>query len=719
MSGDWIFSLLAAGMSVALGGAVLWRDRRSFDHRVFAAGLAALAAAEVVAALAARTVLAHEILTWHQIRSGLAAAGSGFLLLFSLSFARANYREFLRKWRLAVAAVFVIPLLLVTLGRDALYTLARPATSSSWILPLGWAGYGLTLAFLVSAVLILVNVESTLRASTGSIRWQIKFTLLGLAAIFAVQIYTASHALLYTSLDTRLLPVHTAVLIVADLLILVSFLRRGLLRVDLYPSQSFLYNSLTLLIVGIYLFLVGGLAKAVSVVGGSQSLPLATFVVFVALVALAVVLLSDELRHNVKQAVDRHLRRPKHDYRQVWSTFTQRTGSRVEIRALCAAITKAVSETFGVPSVTLWQLSETRDRLVLGGSTALSEEGAEALLAEQEGGRALIEAMGGEENVRDLGLPAGEVPQPDPPGFIRRSNCRYAVSLSAGRESLGFLSLSPRVTQEPFTTEDFALLKTIADQAAAYLLNLKLSEELLRAREMETFQALSAFFIHDLKNLASRLSLAMQNLPVHFDNPAFRQDLLRGISQSVSEMNSLVSQLSPLSSGLELRRTETNLNALISSTLGSLDGSLKSNLVQGLQPVPPLRIDVEQIQKVLVNLVLNAAEASPDRGEIRVSTAERGGWVVLTVSDAGRGMSKQFIARSLFKPFQTTKPKGLGIGLFHSKKIVEAHRGRIEVESEEGKGSTFRVLLPLEEPPAAALPPAAPAETTSNPRGQP
>jgi len=82
-------------------------------------------------------------------------------------------------------------------------------------------------------------------------------------------------------------------------------------------------------------------------------------------------------------------------------------------------------------------------------------------------------------------------------------------------------------------------------------------------------------------------------------------------------------------------------------------------------------------------------------GEIQVSTEQIEGWIVLSVSDNGCGMSKEFIEKSLFHPFKTTKKQGMGIGLFHSKMIVESHKGRIEVESEAGKGSTFRVFLPL------------------------
>jgi signal transduction histidine kinase len=105
-------------------------------------------------------------------------------------------------------------------------------------------------------------------------------------------------------------------------------------------------------------------------------------------------------------------------------------------------------------------------------------------------------------------------------------------------------------------------------------------------------------------------------------------------------------------------------------------------------------MDPEQMQKVVLNLVLNANDAVAEGGRIRVATGRADRWVYLSVTDDGCGMSPEFMARSLFKPFRTTKGRGLGIGLFHSKTIVEAHHGRIEVESQEGKGTTFRVLLP-------------------------
>jgi signal transduction histidine kinase len=118
-----------------------------------------------------------------------------------------------------------------------------------------------------------------------------------------------------------------------------------------------------------------------------------------------------------------------------------------------------------------------------------------------------------------------------------------------------------------------------------------------------------------------------------------------------------------------------------------------------LQPLPRLSLDPEQVQKVVMNLLLNAVEAVGKEGEIQVETGQRNTWAFLAIRDNGPGMSPEFLANSLFRPFQTTKKKGLGIGMFHSKMIVDAHQGKIEVESLAGKGATFRVLLPLSSEP--------------------
>jgi putative PEP-CTERM system histidine kinase len=231
---------------------------------------------------------------------------------------------------------------------------------------------------------------------------------------------------------------------------------------------------------------------------------------------------------------------------------------------------------------------------------------------------------------------------------------------------------------------------------AAGLLNAQLSQKLLQAKELEAFQTMSAFFVHDLKNTASTLNLMLQNLPVHFDNPDFREDALRGMAKTCEHINHLISRLSLLRHDLQIKPMASDLSQVVSEVLANWDGIAGVALVKNLRPCPATLLDHEQIAKVVTNLVINASEAVSQSGEIRIETSQSHGWSVLLVADNGCGMTPEFLSRALFRPFQTTKKKGLGIGMFQSKMIVEAHGGRIEVESEVRKGTTFRVLLPLE-----------------------
>jgi Osmosensitive K+ channel histidine kinase len=131
--------------------------------------------------------------------------------------------------------------------------------------------------------------------------------------------------------------------------------------------------------------------------------------------------------------------------------------------------------------------------------------------------------------------------------------------------------LADRVGGVPYTVEELDLLKCMGDQVAVSVLNLRLTEEIMRGKELEAFQAMSAFFVHDLKNAASTLSLTLQNLPVHFDDPAFRQDALRGISETANRINQLVSRVGALRR-LEPKLTEVDLNLLVADALEVFKG---------------------------------------------------------------------------------------------------------------------------------------------------
>jgi signal transduction histidine kinase len=182
---------------------------------------------------------------------------------------------------------------------------------------------------------------------------------------------------------------------------------------------------------------------------------------------------------------------------------------------------------------------------------------------------------------------------------------------------------------------------------------------------------------------------------VHFDDPDFRQDTLRSIGATTNRINQIIERLGTLGGKLELRPSAVDLKLLVEQAIENVNGMPGIEFAKEFESLPKFMADGEQLRSVVTNLLLNAREAIGERGRIEVKIGSQGGWAALSVSDDGCGMTPSFLRDSLFRPFKTTKKKGLGIGMFQSKMIIEAHHGSIRVKSDVGKGTTFQVLLPL------------------------
>jgi putative PEP-CTERM system histidine kinase len=694
-----VLSYTAAYFSLIVAIGVFLRDRQALVHRVFALGMLFFAVEEGLRGVSYGAVSPEDGIYWTKRIFAVSAVMPAIWLIFSLAYARADASKFLLKWKPAFVVVTAVPLLLIGFFRGSLVAGSYLPNAVPWIFPLTAAGRVLSLFVLGTSILILFNLERTIRSSTGRMRWQIKFMVLGVGGLFALRVYLASQDLLFSRLNTGLGSVSSVALLAANVLFTLSLLRGSSLNVDVYLSTAAIRNSLTIILAGVYLLAVGLLANLVRHFSPSGSLPLDAFLVFLSLTALGILLLSNRLRRRLRMFVSAHFRRPVYDYRTVWMESTQRTTSVLDERQLSAAVSKLVSESLEILSVSVWLTDESQRRLVLAGSTALYGERARDMEKAGRSAPEMIRFLREHPGCVDLADHEFEWPQEIMKcgeGFFRHHRLRYAVGLQAGGEFVGVMTLNDdRVGEEgTLSSEDIVLLETLAAQLASSLLNLRLSAHLRHAKEVETFQTVSTFFVHDLKNLASRLSLTMQNLPENFDSPEFRADALRVISRSVKEIDEMCTRLSMLRGKIELKLDPCDLTRLVAETLDGFKANLKAELQQNLQPLPRVRLDAGQIHKVLTNLVLNANEAVNGNGVIQVTTVHEGNIVGFSVRDNGCGMSEEFIEKSLFKPFQTTKKKGLGIGLFHSRLIVEAHRGVLEVNSSIGAGTEFRVLLP-------------------------
>ena len=684
---------------VVISGVVLWRGRGHWLRWSLILSLLIPASNDLLDALIRGERITESLPFWQSFRCVLIAMMPAPWLILSLCYARGNVREELSRWRYFLIITASLPLIPLALF-DGLF-LERswePAVIKQGILLLNWPAKVINLSLVAASVLALTNLERTFRASAGTLRWRIKYAVIGLGGLFAVHLYTGSQAVLYSAIHPWFDSLESMALFVACLCLTVTLIRSESLAADLYPSREAIYGSIVVATTGVYLLIVGVLGKMATVLGGDGNLPLKSFLILIGLLVATSLTLSDRSRLLAKQFISRHFQRPVYDYRKIWRQFSESIAICREPTELCRATIRIVSTSVEALSVSFWIVDVREQQFQIGASTVLNSDDTptqgplrldlrpltQHFLSTQ---RAPIDLDQSKEpwakTLRELN-----------PRQFQTGTGRICIPLISKDELMGLLIVADRVGGVGFTVEDLDLLRCLADQAAGSLMNLRLSAEVIRSKEMEAFQMMAAFFVHDLKNTASSLSLMLQNLPAQFDNPAFREDALKVVAKAVGRIRDLIARLTSLREKATLSLREADLNPVLDAAIAGIGPLPGFELRKHYSPTARCPFDSEQVTKVAVNLLINARESSSSGGVIEITTKQEPGWTVFSVMDTGCGMSEEFLRFSLFRPFKTTKRNGMGIGMFHCKTIVEAHRGRIEVSSEVGKGTIFSVWLP-------------------------
>jgi signal transduction histidine kinase len=217
-------------------------------------------------------------------------------------------------------------------------------------------------------------------------------------------------------------------------------------------------------------------------------------------------------------------------------------------------------------------------------------------------------------------------------------------------------------------------------------------------KQFESFARLSAVLTHDLKNQILSLSLLVSNMERKFDREGFREDALRTLSDSVNNLQNLVSKLSDPRTPTKRIRERSNLTQLVERVLQrtAAQASSRFQISTQLQPDLLAMVDGKAIERVIENLVINAIEAMPEGGSLMIASRRDQDQAIISVADTGKGMTEEFMRERLFHPFATTKKKGIGLGLYSCRDIIEQHGGRIDVASQVGLGTEFSIILPLQ-----------------------
>lgn len=578
-------------------------------------------------------------------------------------------------WLLQALALALLVLPFTSLELPAVLSDGRVPTMSIWM---------------VSAVAGLLLIEQLFRNANQAERWSMKYLLLGLGTVFVLDFLMYAEAILFRGLDSELWWARGLINAAVSPWLAIAIARNESWNLQLHVSRRVVFHSVTLTGAGLYLLAMAAVGYYIKYLGGTWGGVLQMAFIAIALGFLLSLILSGRFRALLRVQLSKHFFSYHYDYREEWLNFTRSLsslGANVPeglIRTMAsltgsqAGVLWGRSDEHGLLRLAEWQMPPGRP-----GEDNLGQ--LPAWLSRTGWVIDLREWRSQPELYGDLDLP---------PWLREESNIWLIIPLLSGEGLTGVLMLGRSDLKPELNWEDRDLLKTAGRQAASYLAQHLANEALVQARQFDAFNRLSAYLVHDLKNILAQQSLLVSNARKHRQNPAFVDDMIETVENSVARMRRLMEQLRA-----GIRTGEPRL--LDFSSL--LEGVIRER--SAYRPVPELDMvtgaglvlaDEERLKTVFNHIIQNAQEATDAQGRVTVNLRASSGQLITEICDTGHGMTGEFIRDRLFQPFESTKGlTGMGIGVFESREYIRQIGGDIQVASQPGVGTRFTISLPL------------------------
>ena len=564
--------------------------------------------------------------------------------------------------------------------------------SAGFGLEFGDVGNNIRLAsFLAGAIFGLVLVEQLYRGTPGELRWGIKPLCLGLGATSIFDLYFFADGLLFGRVDVDLWSVRGVASALSLPLIALSAGRIPSWTLRIGVSRVMVFHSTALALSGLYLIVIAAVGYYVRYVGGDWGRALQLVLLFGGVLSLGVLLFSGAQRARLRVFLNKHLFPYRYDYRLEWLRFTQALSDAGGALDLGQSVIKALSDLVESSGGSLWLRDQSgrfapHGRLNQSAIDAMEEDGTPfcRFLDERDWVINLEEFRARSGHYNGLVLP---------PWLPQIPDAWLILPLKSGGMLVGFMVLNTPRTPFEIDWEVLDLLKTAQRQAASYLARMQATEALLEARKFDSFNRMTAFVVHDLKNLVAQLSLVLRNAERHKDNPEFQADMLETVAHVEGRMRTLMTQLQEKRSIDPPRRVDVvHLLATICVANRHRRPSVE---LDGQPGEAEVMAHPERLERVMGHLVQNALDATPETGRVAVEVdPPRDGVVRIVVEDNGIGMTKDFMRERLFRPFHTSKSGGMGIGVFEAQQYINELGGAIVYESEPGRGTRVTVTLP-------------------------
>lgn len=606
-------------------------------------------------------------------------------------------------WLLALAAIAegMAPRKLILLAKIACVALLAAPFALSHLAQLGWTldhpSLLLSRAGLAASLLGLVLLEQVYRNSPSVSRPGLKFFAAGLGAMLIYDLFLYSQAELLREIGAFAWNGRALVTVLAVPLLVIAARHTPDWAPRMFVSRQVVFYSTSFLAVGIYLLLMALGGYYFRQVGGSWGVIVQGVFFVGAAIVLATFLISPTLKKHTQVFIAKHFYRNKYDYRIEWLRFIETLSSTDENDIRRTAI-RAIAQIFDSPGGVLFLADERERRFVAVGAWPMRLESLDVpgvIAADAE----LVQFIQRRKWIIDL---REYRESPDVydnialPEWLHTSGALRIVSPLLELQKLyGFVVLYDPPPPFDLTYEDRDLLKTVGRHVATQLAQHEADRHLAQSRQFEAYNKLTAFMMHDLKNSVAQLQLIVANSAKHKRNPAFVDDAIDTIDNTVERMTRLIDQLRR--SGTDAPLQKVRLDDLVRNTVDRC--SLRA-------PAPELTVntgavivsgDPQQLSAVVEHVIRNAQDAAGIDGVVSVGLSSSSGTAVLVVTDNGKGMDAEFVRERLFRPFDSTKgSKGMGIGAYQTREYVHSLGGRVEVQSSPGQGTSFSITLPLE-----------------------
>lgn len=541
-------------------------------------------------------------------------------------------------------------------------------------------------------IFTLVLVEQLYRNVSQDSRWSIKPLCIGLGGAILFDLYLYSDALLFNRIDADAFSIRGFVHALVVPLVAASTARSHDWKSKIALSKKIALQSISLVVVGAYLLFMAAAAYYVRYFGGEWGRSFQFALLFAALLLLCLLAFSGSMRAKFRVLVSKNFFSYRYDYREEWLRFTSTLSSQNESTEMGRHVIKGLADMIESPAGALWLKDPTSRFFAQAACWNMP-----ACSATEDADSALCQFLlnsGWVINLEEYRSQPHRYAHLAPPEWlVGVPNAWLLVPLTTGKQMIGFVVLATARTKIDVNWEVNDLLKTAGQQAGAFLGQMQATEALLEARKFDAFNRMSAFVVHDLKNVVAQLSLMLKNAERHRDNPEFQKDMLQTVEHSVERMRQLMMQLSegatPLDSprGIDLADVIRRIQTAKASQGRGFAIELSERVIA--------KGHADRVERVIGHIVQNALDATKDGGEVRVRLQRRAEQALVEVDDSGHGMAPDFLRERLFKPFQTTKPEGMGIGAYESFQYVHELGGTVSVDSEVDVGTQVSLLLPI------------------------